>query len=270
MKKILFPTDFSQAAKSAFEYALALAADMNARVEVAHIYQIPIGDLGSLPPDYLQQLMEEAEASAQERLDAFVQPYLSHAALGARELVYGLFTAVEITDLAKKKEAGLVVMGTKGERSALEKFLGSITTEVMMQAPCPVLAIPEDARYGGVHDIAYATAFDPADEHAVDQLMDLGKSLGARVHFVHVNTKSDEGNIQDIETVKSYPYHFTDFAVLNNYSVLDGIDRYLNERKTDWLALFIPHRRLWERLFHSSFTKKMTFHTHIPLLVFHG
>jgi hypothetical protein len=69
---------------------------------------------------------------------------------------------------------------------------------------------------------------------------------------------------------KGYPYHFTDFSVINNYSVMEGLDDYMVKRDIDWLALFIPQRRLLERLFHTSFTKRMTFHTTVPLLVFHG
>ena len=161
-------------------------------------------------------------------------------------------------------------MGTKGERGALEKMMGSVTTDVMMKAACPVLAIPGDAEYRPVGHIAYATDFEPTEEHAVGELMTLAAKLGAQVHFAHVNTGSKGGVIEQVATEKEYPYQFTDFSVINNPSVLDGLDDYIRQRQIDWLAVNIPRRRLWERLFHSSFTKKMTFHAGIPLLVFHG
>jgi nucleotide-binding universal stress UspA family protein len=40
---------------------------------------------------------------------------------------------------AKKVDAGLIVMGTKGQRGLQEAFVGSVAREVLRTAPCPVL-----------------------------------------------------------------------------------------------------------------------------------
>ena len=268
MKKILFPTDFSPAAANAFRYAHALAGALEARVDLIHIFHLPIGDASNIPPEYIQNMLDEAEAEAQEHLKEFAHPFIGKPTCGELQPVYGLFTAVEIIEVARQNEYDLIVMGTKGQRGALEKFLGSVTTDVMMKAPCPVLAIPAEAVFQPIGHIAYATAFEPSDKHVVEQLMELAGRLGAQVHFVNVNTHTDKQFIQDVKMDKDYPYNFTDFSVVHNPSVQDGLDDYLQKRPSDCLALFVPHRRLWERLFHSSFTKRMIFHTRLPLLVF--
>lgn len=270
MKKILFPTDFSDCAAHAFRYVQELASGLGATVDLLHVFHLPIGDASSVPPEYIQEMLDDMEAKALEELDSFCADYAGRPTLGSRRAVYGLFTPVEITDHAQEGGYDLIAMGTKGERGALEKMMGSVTTDVMMKAACPVLAIPGDAEYRPVGHIAYATDFEPTEEHAVGELMTLAAKLGAQVHFAHVNTGSKGGVIEQVATEKEYPYHFTDFSVINNPSVLDGLDDYIRQRQIDWLAVYIPRRRLWERLFHSSFTKKMTFHTGIPLLVFHG
>lgn len=270
MKKILFPTDFSPAASNAFRYAHSLAEHLEARIDVINIFHLPIGDVSNIPPEYIQKMLDEAEAETLEQIREFAKPCLGRPTCGELKPIYGLFTAVEIVDVARQDEYDLIVMGTKGERGALEKFLGSVTTDVMMKAACPVLAIPSETSFKPVSHIAYATAFEPSDEHAVERLMELAGRLAAQVHFVNVNTLTQEKYIQDIEMAKGYPFNFSDFSVVHNPSVQDGLEGYLRERNIDWLALFIPQRRLWERLFHSSFTKKMTFQTSLPLLVFHG
>ena len=268
MKRILFPTDFSPAAANAFLYAHALAESLGARIDLINVFHIPIGDASNIPPEYIQRMLEEAEADTTERLKEFARPCEGSSACGEPKPVYGLFTAVEICEFALQNGYDLIAMGTKGKRSALEKLMGSVTTDVMMKAHCPVLAIPADANYKAVSHIAYATAFEPSDEHAVEHLMELAGHLKANVHFVNVNTDSPRQFIQDISMDKEGPYHFTDFSIVHHNSVEEGLEDYIRQRSIDWLALFIPPRRLWERLFHTSFTKKMTFQARVPLLVF--
>ena len=53
MKKILFPTDFSPTAVNAFEYALALAKDLDATIDLMTVYHLPVADASSVPPQYV-------------------------------------------------------------------------------------------------------------------------------------------------------------------------------------------------------------------------
>ena len=44
MKKIVFPTDFSEVATNAFRYALELAKQYHAEIILLHTYELPIAD----------------------------------------------------------------------------------------------------------------------------------------------------------------------------------------------------------------------------------
>lgn len=268
MKKILFPTDFSPAAKNAFQYAVQLADDMGAIIDVMSVYHLPMIDASSIPPDYIDQMLHDKKIHTEEELRLFTRS-APRAVIGKTRADYGLFIAQEITDAARYNYYDLIVMGTKGERNRMEKFLGSVTTNVMMQASCPVLAIPEKAAYRGIHEVAYASDFQPSDHLAVNQLLEFANHLTANVHFVHVETQVPVGMVEDYFQAGTFPEGFSDFTVVNNPSVLEGLDGYVAENEIDVLGLFIPKRRLWERLFHSSLTKRMTFHSHVPILVFH-
>ena len=268
MKKILFPTDFSKAAKNGFQYAVALAADIGATLDVMNVYTVPFTAIEDAPPDYFERLIEEQHRISEEKLEDFVKG-IDADFKGERISVFGAFIPEEIIGQVKKNAYDLVVMGTKGERNALEKLVGSITTRTTMNAPCPVLAVPTNAQYKPIKKIAYASDFKPTDAVALQQLMTFTGQVGAKISFVHVDTMPDIGEIKDTISLKNYPFEFTDFSIINSASVTEGIDGYIEENNVDMLALFIPKRRLWERLFHNSFSKKYTFHTHVPLLVFH-
>lgn len=268
MKKILFPTDFSPAASNAFAYASELAKAMVATIDVLNVYNLPVIDASNLPAGYVEQMLEEKRALVQGKLEAFVTA-VPDAPVAELIPMYGIFIPEEIRDMVGDKHYDLVVMGTRGEHNALEKTLGSITTYTMMNAGCPVLAVPDDATWQDIDYIAFATDFLPHEQQAVAQLMAFSKKVSSEVYFVHVETKPSIGTMQDYVTLAEYPYKFTDFAIVNSPTVMEGLDDFIKEKHIDLLALYIPKRRLWERLFHSSFTKKMAFHSKTPLLVFH-
>lgn len=267
MKKILFPTDFSEAARNAFAYAVQLAEALEARIDVMSVYHLPINDAGRVPPDYIERMLNEKKQSVDQHLKEFTNDH-SQKIIGELKSEYGVFVYQEVIDTAKSGGYSLIVMGTKGERSAIEKMMGSVTTHTMMHAPCPVLAIPEGAEFRPISHIGYATDFEPSDEHAVEQLMEFAGRLGSAIHFVHIDTKAVAGSVEDYVMVENYPFPFTNFSVVGSRSVSEGLDQFVRKNKIDVLALFIPNRRLWERLFHSSFTKQMAFHSKVPLLVF--
>ena len=268
MKKILFPTDFSEAAQNGFRYAAALASDIDAALDIMNIYSVPFTAPDEMPANFLEELIAQQKQQAEEKLDTFIQNTVPDFK-GKKITVYGAFIPEEIIAQVKSDMYDLIIMGTKGERNPLEKLIGSITTRTMMNAPCPVLAIPKDAKYEGIKQIAYASDFKPTDNIALEQLMHFSGQTGANLNFVHVDTMPDIGEIKGLIALKDYPFEFSEFYIINSPSVIQGIDRFIEQKKVDMLALFIPKRRLWEQLFHQSFTKKYAFHTIIPLLVFH-
>lgn len=161
-------------------------------------------------------------------------------------------------------------MGTKGERNPMQQMMGSVTTHTLMNAPCPVIAVPQSAPVRPISHIAYATDFEPKDEKAVAKLTELANRLKAKVHFVHVDREADISKTEAYKVVDQYPLPFTDFTLMSNPNPAEGINAFIAERDMDVLALFVPNRRLLERLFHRSFTKQMAFHVKVPLLVFRG
>lgn len=264
MKKILFPTDFSKSAKNAFEFADNLAKQLNATIDLVHVFDIPSrchSAADALNPDYYTKLIAEHKKAAEVRLREFANVN------GKIIATFDLFAPEEITYIAAEGKYDLIVMGTKGVKNAAERVLGSITSRTMMYAPCPVLAIPEGLTYQGFQHIAYASDFNPKDTAAVSQLIEFSKMVGADLSYVHVDTSSSIGTFQD-NILKNVPQEFTGFTTIQNASVQKGLDEYIEKTKVDLLALFMPKRGLWQGLFHRSFSKKYVLYTKIPLLVF--
>ena len=267
MKKILFPTDFSPAAHNAFRYTIELAKITNAKVDVISVYPEPLkGEDLYLSPEKQRPLRVKNQKAMEEKLNAFLKEY-AYQNIGTKVVYPSDFVANCIISRSKKGY-DLIVMGTKGERNALDKIIGSVTTETMTQASCPVLAIPENADFTGIKEVTYATSFSANDKHFVEQLSDFSKTVGAVIQFLYVSDKP-KIKASEEQSGKISSTEFKQFHIVNNPSVMEGVDDFLEENDSDILALFIPKRNLWDRLFHRSFSKKMAFHTAVPLFVFH-
>jgi nucleotide-binding universal stress UspA family protein len=267
MKKILFPTDCSAGSRSAFAFAVALAQQTGAHIDIMSVYHLPAADASSVPPAYIDNMIEERRRQVLDNMDSMIKAYPGAPVQGIRA-DYGVFTHQEIVDVAADGQYDLIVMGTHGVNNALDRLLGSVTTQTVMQAPCPVLAIPPEASWHGIRNIAYATDFHPADEQAVSGLRAIADVLGARLHLIHIQTRDGDMDLEEVSRPEYYLPAFAEFAILHHSSVMEGLEKYLKEKEIDVLTLFIPRRRIWERLFHTSFSKKMMFHTQIPLLSF--
>lgn len=265
-KKILFPTDFSPAAKSAFNYTIELAKELGTTIDLMSIYHLPVADASSVHPGQIDRMLRDKKQQVANNMAEFIKgPYQEY--IGKTRIDYGVFVSAEITEAAQDNNYGLIVMGMKGEHNRMEKIMGSTTSHVMMHAPCPVLAIPENALFSEIKNIAYATDFYPNDDLAVSQLSDLAEALKASVHFVHV-TKQEVEAPSELQLAHNKDT-FDGFSIVTSDSVQEGINEFIQEKDIDVLALFIPRRRLWERLFHTSFSKRMTLSSKVPLLTFH-
>lgn len=266
-KNLLFPTDFSEAANHAFQYALQLAEKLDTALDLMSVYHLSVGETSRVAPHEVDRLLREKRADVMQRLGELAEEAPAKR-IGQLRADYGLFVYQEIIDVARRGGHQLIVMGTKGERNPVQQMMGSVTTHTLMNAPCPVIAVPENAPVKPVSHIAYATDFEPEDEEAVAGLTKIAGLLGAKVHFVHVDREADTLETEHYKMVDKYPLSFTDFTVVPNRNPAEGINAFIKEQGMDVLALFVPNRRLLERLFHRSFTKHMAFHAKVPLLVF--
>ena len=137
-KHILVPTDFSEYADYALDYAIELAQKLQARLTLLHIIDTtPLGVVegtAMLPPLYWQELETGLEQSMEESLKRLDDVGLQ----GETVIVQGV-PFQPIIDTAKDKAADLIVMSTHGRTGLTHVLMGSVAEKVVRLAPCPVL-----------------------------------------------------------------------------------------------------------------------------------
>jgi len=138
-KTVLVPTDFSDHAERATDYACELARKLGARVILLHAYALPsvgfpesIG-FGAELAGRVVTVAEEALRAAKERRQASGVEIVTVAREGdPRDLILGTI---------EEHHADLVCMGTHGRRGLARAMLGSVAEEIVRHAPCAVLTL---------------------------------------------------------------------------------------------------------------------------------
>ncbi len=274
MKKILFPTDFSPAADHAFIYALKLAKQISADITTLHCYELPALK-GSHLPRTMREIYDSMNLEEFENYRDNV-PHLNKIAKEAgletvhiNHIMQEGEAIYNIVRIAKNENADLIVMGTTGASGLKKIFLGSVATEVMENAPCPVVAIPKDAIFDGEIDhIAFATEYKEEEIKALHWLAKWPAIKGAAIHCVHVDLLHVEEIAHKMDAFRRY---FTDYSHLN-FNVVDhthfekAITEFIEANQIDLLAMVIHHRNFFKELFSYSFTKALAYHLTTPIL----
>jgi len=149
LKRILFPTDFSDCSRRAQEYACALAEQFQAELHVLHVLvdvalMMPEpGSMAMMPQNYLLELKQTAEKA----LEGLLAPSWTQGRRVVRATRMGN-PFVEISKYASERDIDLIVIGTHGRSALMHVLLGSVAERVVRKAPCPVLTVhPEGHQF---------------------------------------------------------------------------------------------------------------------------
>jgi nucleotide-binding universal stress UspA family protein len=145
VRRILFPTDFSEYADHAWSYALTFAQEFGAEVHLLHVVTPPprLAEAYAVnfdPEKMVQALAGEANAT----MDRMVEAAASWGLVFRREVRVGVDFR-EIIDYAAKHDIDLIVMATHGRTGLAHALLGSVAERVVRKAPCPVLTVKHPA-----------------------------------------------------------------------------------------------------------------------------
>ncbi|MGJ1267657.1 universal stress protein [Sphingobacterium spiritivorum] len=275
MKRILFPTDFSEAANNAFVYALQLAKSIDASLYILHVYELPIySSMYAGQLDYVQQIYQSIELAQFDNYKDNV-PQLHEIAkkynLEDIEMYFvfekGLFLD-SIKRVIKRDHIDMIVMGTTGLNSANTTLIGSNTVNLIRSVSQPVFSIPRLAKFNGIKAIGFTTLFREADKKPLAEILKLADYFDAKINVLHIKTKENE----DIESqAAAWKQQFNnsrlEFSIVQGTSVEEKVLEFIIDHKIDFLAIVKRNRNFFDRLFTSSMSQKLAYHSTIPILV---
>jgi Universal stress protein UspA and related nucleotide-binding proteins len=285
MKKILVPTDFSTSAKTAAHYAMHLAKQMKANVKLCNAVMVPlevplaahvaapIVSFETLEYEVEQELKRWAgklkEKDALETAPDTFHPLVEHAV--------GVGSVPDvITNIAANPEVSLTVMGMSGA-GGLSKFLLGSSSRAMVEATqTPLLLVPDESRFMGLHKIAFATDLSKTDIAIVHTLAGFARIFNAEILIVHISEKESNNEYNNQHKIDTFlnevtnkvNYHKIYYQHVMETAVGDGLDWLAEYGQIQMLVMVHRKHNVLHQLFRGSYTQKLKKRIKIPLLVF--
>jgi nucleotide-binding universal stress UspA family protein len=141
IKGILVPTDFSDCAKKALQYAIPLAKEHQAALTLLYVVP-PSSYVGGEFGAYDYGFEDQMRKSAEKELAKLARDEVCDEVV-ANTLIRAGAPAHEILEVANQWPADLIVISTHGRTGLTHVFLGSVAEQVVQRAPCPVLVVRE-------------------------------------------------------------------------------------------------------------------------------
>ena len=139
--KILFATDLSEISEYAFDYALTLSEEFNAKLLILHVISQPIDLQGFYVPHISFETIEhEIAISAKKMMDKFCKKKIKSYTNYEKFIVTGI-PDIEILKKAEMEKVDLIVIGTHGRVGLDHLLFGSTAEKVVKKAVCPVMTV---------------------------------------------------------------------------------------------------------------------------------
>jgi len=270
IEKILVPVDFSACSVNALKAATEFAYLWDAKLIILHASQLPAAYVAYGEPymEYTQTNMDEEISHAFRQLEEEV-PLLRTVKYETKELISNFISA--INNQVENEDIQLIIMGTKAEHDAIEKWTGTHSVDVIQSVSIPTIVIPDSFKPSDIKKMAVAV--DARSIKEIDKLSlidSIGYHENSELHVFYVAKSTEKidftnSSIKDIFT-DYYKHGPCFFENITNENVIEGIKTYVEKNKINLLITFPRKHSFLEKLLKGSVTNKIVVNLNVPLL----
>jgi len=248
IEHVLHPTDFSEPAQNALTYAMEIAHKHDAHLKVIHAKKTAYS--------YGSNKMMEEIIKKNEYPDLSLETTIE---LGD--------TVSTILDLADD----LIVMGTKGKGNLAKMVFGSISSEIMLKSPVPVLLVPPERNYSEFDSFIFATDYNDKDLEKLQQLIPLAKLFDAQITVLHISAEDDLKSRITFRGFKEMAKEYIDdpnmkFQLIFEENFYAGLSAFLHGQSGELIVMTRNKKPFFKSLTEEDHIQQ-SIYTKVPLLV---
>lgn len=269
--KILVPADFSKASNNAALYAAKFAQKAKAEIillNVIHIASPPMVQItesikAQIHSTRISETTQECVHLTNELKSQVRGVPISHT------VIIGYPIEDEIEKYASSNKVDLIIMGTKGA-SGLQKILfGSNAERVINKSSIPVITVPQYSRFKNCNHIVYASDLHDLQSE-IKKIIPIAKIFDSSIQILHIlpadsTKKIDTAEITN-DLIKSQKYQKIALNVIYTDNIIDGINERIADTQADILVMSTHEMGFFEKLYKTSLSKELAFHSLTPLL----
>jgi nucleotide-binding universal stress UspA family protein len=260
MQRVIIPVDFSETSLNAARFAAQMLSGKQDAVAILY-NNYETADDQDICMNYLESLKKEFTKSGVTNVQ------LEHEMGG--DLIDNIAT------LAHTLRATLIVMGITGKSAIKQVMFGSNTLRLIDRNLYPVMIIPPNAKFGGIKNVAFASDFknvtDTTPSILINAVLDMFDPMlhivnVSKDHYVSLTDEIKQGKEEFIALFSNRKKEFY-FIGMNDF--FEAIDHFVKDYKIDMLITIPKHQSNSTSLFKSTHTKRLAYHSHIPILAAH-
>lgn len=259
MNTVIVPLDFSETSLNAAHYAAQMYQDRpDVKIVLYHFYGG--GEDTKNATDYLNSLQDELKRTVSK-----VETMLES----------GNTFIESLTAYAHVTRAYMIVMGLTGKTPMARRFSGSNTLKMAEKEVCPVLIVPNDAKYKGINNVLIASEMKYVDETpallAVKRVLtDFKPSL----HILNVDSSHyislTEGFKQERDKMEALLAEFNpEFYFMRLFDFHESMNLFANDKNIDMIIIAPQYHSFYEKLFKTQHTKSLIYQSKVPVLTIH-
>ena len=286
MKRILFPTDFSDAADNALNIAILLAKQVDAELFVLHslnsaqqyvdISLSTAGDLTmpGMQPEVVLAAMEEEKKRVTLKMDELIVSIKEKGVQVNNQIIQQSLEHV-VNEITESEKIDFIVMGTHGSSGLREAFIGTNAQKIVRISNVPVLTVNNNCDNYQIHKIVYCSDFTEGQiNEQLPRVQKFAEFFSAKLELVYVNTPTYFEETKTVtqrmnEVISKYDIKEVGIHIYNAFDIDEGVIDFAKEENADVISIITHGYRGVKKLFSDNITESVVNHSEIPVLTLH-
>lgn len=276
MKTILVPTDFSEKAKNALDFALEFNEKIKGRIILMHVLDLPSSSFSTTGEvnDYGIEAIYHGEfiKGVHNKLEDLKASITDHPFEIVTMIKYGN-PYVSISKEIAEEKVQYIIMGSDGASGFREFFIGSVAEKVIRNAECPVITVKGPTKISKMKNFVFASDLTPEQDFIAEKAKEIQELLDLNMHLLKVKTPHNylaEGAAQkqlDDFAKRNYLDRFTKNTIEAGYSD-EGIVAFAEEVGAGMILMGTHGKTGFAHIFGGSRAEDVANESNIPVMTF--
>lgn len=164
---------------------------------------------------------------------------------------------------------------TDGKSEWKQMLFSSYSVKMAEENVCPVMIIPPVAKFNGIKNVAFTSDFkNVATTTPVLPIKMVLEMFSASLHIVNIDSRHYVSLTESYLTERAamqklFAEYKPEFYFIGMNDFYDGIEQFSKDKNIDMLVIIPKNHSFINSLFSTGHTKKLAFHSSVPILAAH-